>query len=126
RKPLPVAPQQSAREASIERIGNTTVALVVRDNDQHRNDIERHYRMAIRLARREIIIANAYFLPGYRMLRDLAKAARRGVHVQLILQGQPDMPWVRATTMFLYDYLIKEGVEIHEYCQRPLHGKVAL
>jgi cardiolipin synthase len=117
---------QPVQAPVIDKAGDTTVALVVRDNDRHRDDIERHYRMAIRLAQREIIIANAYFLPGYRMLRDLAKAARRGVHVQLILQGQPDMPWVRATTMFLYDYLLKEGVEIHEYCQRPLHGKVAL
>src|SRR5690606_30532339 len=26
----------------------------------------------------------------------------------------------------LYNYLIKEGVKIHEYCERPLHGKVAV
>ncbi len=110
----------------IAKAGTAVVALVLRDNGRHRDDIERHYRMAIRLAQREIIIANAYFLPGYRMLRDLAKAARRGVHVQLILQGQPDMPWVRAASTILYDYLLKEGVEIHEYCERPLHGKVAL
>ncbi|WP_244225808.1 phospholipase D-like domain-containing protein, partial [Pseudomonas aeruginosa] len=25
-----------------------------------------------------------------------------------------------------YDYLLREGVRIHEYCQRPLHGKVAV
>lgn len=115
-----------AAGAPISQTGGVSMALVLRDNDRHRTDIERSYRMAIRLARREIIIANAYFLPGYRLLRDLAKAARRGVHVQLILQGQPDMPWVRATSMVLYDYLIKAGVEIHEYCQRPLHGKVAI
>src|SRR5690606_31369161 len=82
----------------IAETGSVPVALILRDNRQHRDDIERHYRMAIRLAQREIIIANAYFLPGYRILRDLAKAARRGVHVQLILQGQPDMPWVRAAS----------------------------
>jgi len=110
----------------IEPTGKAELALVLRDNGRHRDDIERHYRAAIRLAQREIIIANAYFLPGYRLLRDLAAASRRGVHVQLILQGQPDMPWVRATSKILYDYLIKEGVEIHEYCERPLHGKVAL
>ncbi len=106
--------------------GATAMALVLRDNDRHRTDIERHYRLAIRLARHEIIIANAYFLPGYRMLRDLVMAAKRGVRVRLILQGQPDMPWVRATSMVLYDYLLNSGVEIHEYCQRPLHGKVAI
>ncbi len=112
--------------AGIPYAGDATVALLVRDNDYHRNDIEWHYRMAIRLAQKRVIIANAYFLPGYRLLRELAKAARRGVQVHLILQGQPDMPWVRATSTLLYDYLLDKGVHIHEYCQRPLHGKVAL
>ena len=39
-----------------------------------------------------VLIANAYFFPGYRLLRDLRRAARRGVDVRLILQGEPDMP----------------------------------
>lgn len=106
--------------------GGVAMALVLRDNDRRRTDIEQHYRRAIRMARSEIILANAYFLPGYRLLRDLAGAARRGVRVRLILQGEPDMPWVRAASRVLYDYLLKRGVEIHEYCRRPLHGKVAL
>lgn len=103
-----------------------TVALVVRDNDDHRNDIELHYRVAIRAAKTEIMLANAYFFPGYRFLRDLRHAAQRGVKVQLILQGEPDMPIARFVATMLYDYLISGGVEIHEYCERPLHGKIAV
>ena len=41
------------------------------------NDIERHYRAAIRAARKRIVIANAYFFPGYR-LHARSCAARRG------------------------------------------------
>lgn len=100
--------------------------FVVRDNHRHSDDIERHYRQAIRSARREIIIANAYFFPGYRLLRDLRHAAQRGVRVSLILQGQPDMPIVRTAARLLHGPLLKAGVEIHEYCDRPLHGKVAV
>lgn len=100
--------------------------FVVRDNGRHRDDIERHYRHAIRSARHEIMIANAYFFPGYRLLRDLRQAARRGVRVCLILQGQPDMPIVRVAARLLHGPLLKAGVEIHEYCERPLHGKVAV
>ena len=103
-----------------------TVALVVRDNDDHRNDIELHYRVAIRAATKEITLANAYFFPGYRFLRDLRHAAKRGVKVRLILQGEPDMPIARFVGTMLYDYLISGGVEIHEYCERPLHGKIAV
>src|SRR5690554_6244623 len=102
-----------------------TVALVVRDNDTHSNDIEVHYRVAIRTAKHEILLANAYFFPGYRFLRDLRNAAKRGVRVRLILQGEPDMPMARLAATMLYDYLLSGGVQIYEYCERPLHGKVA-
>lgn len=100
--------------------------FVWRDNGEHRNDIERHYRLALRLARRRVVIANAYFFPGYSFLRDLRNAARRGVEVSLILQGNPDMPIVQTAAAMLYEHLLHGGVQIYEYCDRPLHSKVAL
>lgn len=101
-------------------------AFVTRDNNEHRTDIERHYRAAIRSARKRILIANAYFFPGYRFLRDLRGAARRGVQVDLFLQGRPDMLWVKRASELLYRHLIRAGVRIYEYNERPLHGKVAV
>ncbi|WP_372438873.1 phospholipase D-like domain-containing protein, partial [Pandoraea sputorum] len=50
----------------------------------------------------------------------------RGVKVTLILQGKPDMPFVRVCSRLTYTYLLRDGVVIHEYKQRALHGKVAL
>jgi cardiolipin synthase len=73
-----------------------------------------------------VVIANAYFFPGYRFIREMRRAARRGVDVRLILQGQPDMAIVRTAASMLYDHLLRAGVRIYEYCDRPLHGKVAL
>ena len=73
-----------------------------------------------------MVIANAYFFPGYRLLRELRRAARRGVEVQLILQGEPDMAIVKTAAELLYEHLQRDGVQIHEYCKRPLHGKVAV
>lgn len=105
--------------------GDTQLMFVTRDNERHRTDIERHYRIAIRAAQRELTIANAYFFPGYRLLRDIRHAAKRGVKVTLILQGEPDMPIVKVAARLLYDYLLRAGVTIYEYCERPLHGKVA-
>ncbi|AKA22178.1 cardiolipin synthase ClsB [Pseudomonas chlororaphis] len=102
------------------------VRLVYRDNRQHRNDIEEVYRLALRGARQRVVIANAYFFPGYRLLREIRNAARRGVEVRLILQGEPDMLVARLAARMLYDYLLKDGVHIYEYCKRPLHSKVAL
>lgn len=107
-------------------VGPADALFVRRDNLHHRNDIERYYRIAIRSAQHQVLIANAYFFPGYRLLHDLKRAARRGVDVRLILQGEPDVPIARAAARLLYDYLQLGGVKVFEYCERPLHGKVAV
>ncbi len=112
--------------AQVPPAGAAQAMFVVRDNEQHPDDIERHYRQAIARARQRVLIANAYFFPGYRLVRELRLAARRGVRVQLLLQGEPDLAFVRAATATLYRHLLKAGVQVFEYRQRPLHGKVAL
>ncbi|MEO7160845.1 MAG: cardiolipin synthase ClsB [Polaromonas sp.] len=106
--------------------GDAAAIFVTRDNRQHTTDIERHYRIAIRAARQRVVIANAYFFPGYRLLKEMHKAARRGVDVRLILQGEPDMAIVKIAASMLYHHLLSAGVHIYEYCERPLHGKVAV
>jgi cardiolipin synthase len=128
RRPYHWFPRRRSAPESVPQppAGPADALFVTRDNVEHRTDIERHYRVAIRAARREVIIANAYFFPGYRLLRELRRAARRGVKVQLILQGEPDMQIVKVGAGMLYDHLLSAGVRIFEYCDRPLHGKVAL
>ena len=101
-------------------------AFVTRDNRGNRTDIEHHYRAAVRSASKRVLIANAYFFPGYRLLRDLRRAARRGVQVDLILQDQIDMPWAQRASRLLYGYLMRAGVRVYEYSERPLHAKVAV
>jgi cardiolipin synthase len=111
------------------RAGATNAArvrFVIRDNRRHRDDIEVEYRRAIHAARREVIIANAYFFPGYLLLRSLRTAARRGVRVVLLLQGLPDKAYTTFAARMLYHYLTAAGVRIYEYCERPFHGKVAV
>lgn len=118
----PAGQPPQARSATADR---ALTRLVLRDNQRHRRDIEEAYLVAIRAAREEIIIANAYFFPGYRLLREIAAAARRGVEVSLVLQGDPDMPIAQKGARMLYGYLLEAGVNIYEYCERPLHSKVA-
>lgn len=110
----------------IDPAGDVRMQFVMRDNIKHKNDIEKDYIRAIYSAKRRLIIANAYFFPGYRLLRAMRRAAKRGVDVTLVLQGRADMRWVAACTRLLYEYLLRGGVTIYEYCKRPLHGKVAL
>lgn len=106
--------------------GEAQALFVWRDNNHHRDDIERYYLKMLSNARQEVIIANAYFFPGYRLLHAMRSASRRGVKVKLVVQGEPDMPIVKVGARLLYNYLVKSGVEIYEYTRRPLHGKVAI
>ena len=59
--------------------------LRIRDNIRHRNDIQHAYINAINAAQDEILIANAYFLPGIRFGRALRNAAQRGVRVTITM-----------------------------------------
>lgn len=106
--------------------GNSRAALVLRDNFRNRSRIERAYRKAIASAHSEIVIANAYFLPGSKLRRALEMAARRGVKVQLLLQGKYEYFMQYHAARPVYGALLKAGVEIHEYASSFLHAKVAV
>jgi cardiolipin synthase len=107
--------------------GSMRVMFISRDNRRgRRTAIEKHYRSAIHGAQRRLIIANAYFFPGYLLLREIRNAARRGVDVRLVIQAEPDIPIAKFGAKLLYDYLLEAGVRIYEYSERQFHGKVAL
>jgi cardiolipin synthase len=101
-------------------------ALLLRDNVRHRSRIEKAYRRAIAAAREEIIIANAYFVPGRKLRVALQMAARRGVRVRLLLQGRYEYFMQYHAARPVYGALLKAGVEIHEYAPSFLHAKVAV
>jgi cardiolipin synthase len=107
-------------------VGNMRAAFVKRDNALHRRAIERAYLNAIYLAREEIIIANAYFLPGRRFRQALLSAARRGVRVVLLLQARVEYVLVDYATRALYGQLLSGGIEIYEYHASFMHSKVAV
>jgi cardiolipin synthase len=106
--------------------GAQHAVLVVRDNFRHRSDIEDAYLEAIREAKNEVIIANAYFFPGARFRRALRAAVGRGVRVVLLLQGRIEYVLLHYASRALYGSLLDAGVEIYEYHQSFLHAKVAV
>ena len=121
-----VLSELSDTEAGPPRRPRTRAALILRDNLRNRNSIERAYRKAIGRARKDIIIANAYFLPGGKLRRALKRAARRGVRVTLLLQGKYEYYLQYHAERPVYGALLAAGVEIHEYSASFLHAKVAV
>jgi cardiolipin synthase len=101
-------------------------ALVVRDNLQHRRDIEEAYLEMIDAARDEVVIAVAYFFPGSRFRIALARAAHRGVNVTVLLQGKVEYMLLYYAARALYRPLLLAGVRIQEYHRSFLHAKVAV
>jgi cardiolipin synthase len=112
--------------AAHDTAGGPRTALILRDNLRNRSSIERAYRKAIGKAHQEIIIANAYFLPGGKLRRALINAAKRGVRVTLLLQGRYEYFMQYHAARPVYGALLAAGVEIHEYEAGFLHAKVAV
>jgi cardiolipin synthase len=75
---------------------------------------------------RDVLIANAYFFPGLPVAARDAPRRGAGVRVRLVLQGQPDMKIVKHAAQLLHGQLVGAGVEIYEYCKRPMHAMVAV
>ena len=100
--------------------------LVLRDNVRYRRRIESTYRIAIAQARSEILIANAYFIPGVTLQRALLRAARRGVRITLLLQGRYEYFMQFHASRAVYGPLLDAGIEIIEYEPSFLHAKVAV
>ncbi len=100
--------------------------ILFRDNLRFRNRIEKAYLKAIGSASQDIIIANAYFLPGGKLRKALLAAAQRGVRVQLLLQGRYEYFMQYHAARPVYAQLLAAGIEIHEYEASFLHAKVAV
>ncbi|MGZ5277258.1 MAG: cardiolipin synthase ClsB [Caldimonas sp.] len=100
--------------------------LVLRDNLRFRKRIEHFYRYALAQAKSEVLIANAYFVPGLALQRALLKAADRGVRVTLLLQGRYEYFMQHHTSRAMYGVMLGAGIEIIEYEPSFLHAKVAV
>lgn len=119
------ATKSLATGSSSPHPANLLAAFAQRDNVLHRHDIETAYLKAINSAQSEILIANAYFLPGHRFRKALVDAANRGVKVSLLLQGRVEYFLMMATHAFYSEFLNK-GIAIYEYRKSFMHSKVAV
>jgi cardiolipin synthase A/B len=123
RSALPQTPNAQPINTSVHF---ARAALLLRDNVRNRQRIEKAYLKAIGEARQEIIIANAYFLPGGKLRKALLNAAQRGVKVKLLLQGRYEYFLQYHAARPVYETLLTAGIEIHEYATSFLHAKVAV
>lgn len=84
------------------------------------------YLDALTAATHSIAIATPYFVPDRRFRAALARAARRGVDVRVLLPAQSDQALVQWASHVLARPLARRGVQFFEYLPRMLHAKVTL
>lgn len=78
-------------------------------------------------ARQRIWICTPYFVPTFGLRLRLARAARRGLDVRLLLPGEAhDHPGVRYAGQRFYGRLLKAGVRIFEFQSTFIHAKFTL
>jgi cardiolipin synthase len=99
--------------------------FVVRDNLRNRRMIQRAYLQALGHARKSVLVVTPYFAPGRKLRTALARAARRGVEVRLLI-GVGEFRLQDAVAHSFYARLLAAGVQIYEYRKTQLHAKVAV
>jgi cardiolipin synthase len=75
---------------------------------------------------RNVQIIIAYFLPTWRIRRQLGQVVRGGGRVQLMLAGKSDVAVSHLAAQSLYRRFLKGGVEIYEYQPQILHAKLII
>ncbi len=116
------------KEIAFNFTENETSLVRMRRNDwvRRKNDISTTYFDMLRHADSHITIMCSYFLPGKIIRKLLRQASARGVKIKLIVAGQSDVKIAKAAERWMYDWLLRYNIELHEYQPTVLHAKVAV
>ena len=100
----------------------------MRRNDwvRRKNQISSTYVKILRSSRSEVTILCSYFLPSIFIRRQMANAIKRGVTIRVIAAGDSDVKVAKNAERWLYDWLLRNGIELYEYQKNILHGKMAV
>jgi len=77
-------------------------------------------------AEESIDLTDAYFVAPALVTDSLARAARRGVRVRLLLPGRNNHPLMGLAARRIYAPLLEAGAEIHEWDGVMLHAKTVV
>lgn len=116
----------AAGRATVDRYedGVATAGLLYASPTLGSTAAERFVALSIAAARRTLYVTNAYFAPDENFVELLARAARRGVDVRLLVGGTgTDVRLARAAGRARYDTLLRAGVRIYEWRNFTLHSK---
>lgn len=91
-----------------------------------KNEISRSYFEMLNKATSQVTILCSYFLPGKKMRRQMELAIKKGVNIRIIAAGPSDVMLSKYAERWLYDWLLRLGIELYEYQRNVLHAKIAV
>lgn len=108
--------------------GEEISRIRMRRNDwvRRKNEISATYIEMFRNAQSHITILCSYFLPGKIIRKLLRNAAKRGVTIKVIVTDRSDIMLAKHAERWLYDWLLRNNIELFEYQPAVLHAKIAV
>jgi cardiolipin synthase len=103
-------------------------AMIVRSSPTGGStDLKRLYLLSIAAARRTLDICSPYFITDSSSDWALAQAARRGVRVRVLVEGDmTDAKPVKFASRDAYERLLRRGIAIYEYQPTMMHTKAMM
>lgn len=100
----------------------------IRRNDwvKNKDEISASYKHLLKTAKKEVIICCSYFLPGIMIRNVFAATVKRGVKIKVITAGKTDVPVSKYAERWLYDWMLRNNIELYEYQPNVLHAKVGI
>jgi len=112
---------------ALPQVGTFSALSILGSPKKSPDTIGSTFLLAIRAARKSIVISHAYFIPNQPIIDALFEARKRGVHIQLLVPGEhTDMPMCSCTTAPLLRRFIAAGMEVWEYEACMMHGKLVI
>lgn len=111
-----------------EILTNNISEVRMRCNDWvwRKNEISRTYFEILGTASSHVTILCSYFLPGIKLRKQIEFAIKKGVKIKVIAAGPSDVILAKYAERWLYNWLLRQGIELYEYQKNILHAKIAV
>ncbi|MDO9377098.1 MAG: phospholipase D-like domain-containing protein [Ferruginibacter sp.] len=121
-----VTPCGSASRLALKKEEEVLIRMRRNDWVNNKHQISRTYIEMMLNARSSIFILCSYFLPGTIIRKAIRRASDRGVKITVIVAGKSDLLVAKNAEKYMYDWLLRNKVELYEYQRNILHGKMAV
>jgi cardiolipin synthase len=121
-------PNHEALEFAKAIAEDECIPVRIRQNDwvMRKIEISRSYASLFGSAKEHIYIMCSYFLPGKKLLRELKRASKRGVKIEVVLAGTSDVKTSKFAERYLYRWMFRHNIVIYEYQPTVLHAKMSI